>query len=335
MLKFYLGVDVSKKKLDLCLRHNGADLDVQCVSNSQKAISAYLRTMLKKFDIPIDKVVICAEHTGQYTYPLICVSKLFQMVLWLEDATKIKYSQGLSRGKNDKVDAHRIAVYAERYGDCVKPYAMSSEEIERLKQYASERSLMLSDRAKYTSQLTDQKEFMHKMIFESKAARLMVVINALNKAIAEIDDLIMLTIKDSKLLNRQMELLTSIDGIGEKTALKMIIATEAFTSFDNARKFCCHAGVAPFAYTSGSSQRSKNKVSHRADKSIKTLLHLSALTICNMKGHFLYKYYVRKVAEGKNKMSVINAMRAKLVIIMFAVIKNDTLFSRNFRNSLA
>ena len=57
------------------------------------------------------------------------------------------------------------------------------------------------------------------------------------------------------------------------------IETVAFIRFDDPRKFCCHAGVAPFAYTSGSSQHSKNKVSHRANKNIKKLFHLAAVSV--------------------------------------------------------
>ena len=58
---------------------------------------------------------------------------------------------------------------------------------------------------------------------------------------------------------------------------------------------------------------------------------MCALTFTKMEGSPLKKYYDRKVAEGKNKMTVINALRAKLVFIMFAVVKNDTSFDN--RNS--
>ena len=127
----------------------------------------------------------------------------------------------------------------------------------------------------------------------------------------------------------------SVDGVGERVALKMIMETDAFTSFTDPRKCCCHAGVVPFVYVSGSSQRSKNRVSNRADKSIKHLLHMAALSVSQVKNSPLKKYYDRKVEEGKNKMSVLNAVRAKLVTIMFAVIRADAFFSRNYQNSLA
>ncbi|MDR0667887.1 MAG: transposase, partial [Prevotellaceae bacterium] len=92
---------------------------------------------------------------------------------------------------------------------------------------------------------------------------------------------------------------------------------------------------APFKYDSGSSVRSRCRVSQRADKSIKALLHMAALIVSTrMKGE-LHDYYERKVAEGKNKMLVLNAVRAKLVYRMFAVIKNDAPYEKNYAFSLA
>jgi hypothetical protein len=59
----------------------------------------------------------------------------------------------------------------------------------------------------------------------------------------------------------------------------MIVETGAFRNFDNAGKFCCHAGVAPFKYDSVPSIRSRSKVSSRTDKSIKALLHMATLSV--------------------------------------------------------
>lgn len=93
--------------------------------------------------------------------------------------------------------------------------------------------------------------------------------------------------------------------------------------YGDPRKFNCYVGIAPFSYSSGSSQHSKARVSHRADKVMKRLLHLAAVAVTHRISGELKKYYERKVAEGKNKMSVINALRAKIVARMFAVIKRN------------
>lgn len=84
-----------------------------------------------------------------------------------------------------------------------------------------------------------------------------------------------------------------------------------------------------------SSIRSKRKVSHRANKDLKTLLHLAALAVIRKKDSDLKRYYVRKVEEGKSKMTVINNIRAKLIARMFGVIKNNTHYQTFYLNSLA
>ena len=165
-----------------------------------------------------------------------------------------------------------------------------------------------------------------------KSKRLLLLIKHLDKAIDAIETEIEETIANDEQLSHQMKLMLSIEGIGRKTALKMMLETQAFTRFTDSRKFCCHAGVVPFSYLLGSSQHSKNRVSQRANKSIKSLLHLAALSAIQNKNSELRIYYDRKVAEGKNKMTVLNAIRAKLIARIFAVIRDNNCYDFSYRN---
>jgi hypothetical protein len=65
-----------------------------------------------------------------------------------------------------------------------------------------------------------------------------------------------------------------------------------------------------------------------ADKTIKTVLNMASLSAIRRKNE-LSDYYNRKVADGKNKMSVINAVRNKIIHRVFAVIKNQTLYQKD------
>jgi transposase len=274
--------------------------------------------------------LICAEYTGQYGYPLGCACEALHIDLWMENAAQIKHSSGLNRGKSDKLDARKIAAYATRFQDKVRLFSLPEKHLASLKQLVGERDMYMCDKRKYQGQLTDQKRFMSPDDYQDKARRMDKVLKALEVAIAEVEAKIRKLIEGDSVLKRQHELLLSVDGVGERTAVKMIVETNAFSDFDSARKFCCHAGVATFKYDSGSSVRSRSKVSNRADKSIKALLHMAALSAATrMKGE-LNGYYIRKVAEGKNKMLVINAVRAKLVMRMFAVIKSNNFYEKNY-----
>jgi transposase len=335
MKKFLIGIDVSKEKLDICLIRESEVIEETTVGNQSLLIKAFLKKILKENGLEVSDLLICAEHTGQYTYPLCCVCNDLGLGLWLENPSQIKYRSGIQRGKNDKLDARKIALYALRYQDCAKLFTMPDKNLISLKQLISERDMYIVDKGKYTGQLTDQKRFMDKDDYKKKHKRLKGLIDDLNQAILQIEKDIQKMINSDEVLSNQHKLLCSIDGVGEQIAVKMIVETNAFKDFKNPRKFCCHAGVAPFSYTSGSSQRSKNKVSNRADKSIKALLHMGALIVATrMKGE-LHEYYIRKVEEGKNKMSVINAVRAKLIYRMFAAIRNNQIYQKNYINALA
>jgi transposase len=330
MKKLVIGIDVSKEKMDLFL-YSGDKLTCEwVVENSATSIRTSLQGVLQRYTVKQSEVLLCAEYTGQYGYPLACACESLQLDLWMENPVQIKYSSGLHRGKNDKLDARKIAAYAVRFQDKARLFSLPEKHLATLRQLVNERDMYMSDRSKYQGQLTDQKRFMSDDDYQAKAKRMDSVLKELEKAIDEIESKIRDLIDSDRMLKNQHELLLSVEGIGERTAIKMIVETNAFRDFTNARKFCCHAGVAPFRYDSGSSVRFRSKVSHRADKSIKALLHMAALCAATrMKGE-LHEYYIRKVAEGKNKMLVLNAVRAKLVMRMFAVIKNNHLYEKNY-----
>ncbi|KAA6309991.1 hypothetical protein EZS27_038623, partial [termite gut metagenome] len=199
----------------------------------------------------------------------------------------------------------------------------------------SEQELYIVDKKKYQGQLTDEKSFMDPQDYRQKSARLKILLKGLTAAIGAIEEKIRKIIERDEKLSHQFKLLCSIDGVGERTAVKVIVETNALRDFTDARKFCCHAGLAPFSYTSGSSIHSRNRVSHRADKSIKALLHMGALTAATRMEGELHENYMKKISEGKNKMSVLNAVRAKLVHRMFAVIRNNKVYEKEYRQILA
>lgn len=336
MRKIVIGIDVSKEKLDFCVQSEEKVLQEFLVENTFCAIKSSLKKVFKDYQIKAEDAVLCAEYTGQYTYPLSCASEELGLDLWLENPAQIKLSSGVQRGKNDRLDARKIAAYAARFQDKMRLFSLPEKNIASLKQLISERDMYISDKGKYQGQLSDQKRFMNKEDYAKKSKRLKRQIKELEVSIAEIEQEIERLIDNDQTLCRQHKLLCSVDGVGERTAVKMIVETNAFRDFDNARQFCCHAGVAPFQYTSGSSIRSRNKVSHRADKSIKALLHMAAMAVATRaKNGELREYYERKVAEGKSKMSVLNAVRAKLVLRMFAVIRNNNYYEKNYAFELA
>lgn len=149
------------------------------------------------------------------------------------------------------------------------------------------------------------------------------MINYLTKQIKCIENEIIQIIENECELQKSLNLILSIKGIGIQMATTMIIATENFTKFENWRKFASYCGVAPFPYQSGTSIRGRNKVSNLADKKIKSLIHMCAISAIQHNPE-MKNYYLKRVEKGKNKMSTINIIRNKLLARIFAVINRQT-----------
>jgi len=96
-----------------------------------------------------------------------------------------------------------------------------------------------------------------------------------NEEIKKVEKELYRLIKEDEKLAQQFKLINSIKGVGPQTALVMIVLTNGFTSFEQWRKFASYAGTAPFSNESGTF-KGKTKISHLANKRIKTLLSCCA-----------------------------------------------------------
>lgn len=314
-----LGVDVSKSTLDVffkpvafCLR----------VSNDLKGFKQLLKH-LKRLLAEDSEAFVVMEHTGRYSLRFESFLRKAGINYCKISALQIKRSLGVVRGKTDKVDAERIAEYGWLRRELLNADAAVSEKISELQDLLNLRQKLVRDRSGYINRLKEMRasgsctksDYMGKLHLRTIAY--------FTRQIRELEVKIKEVVKSDETIQKHCELLRSIKGVGWIVACYIICKTRNFTSFTNARKFNCYAGIAPFAHESGSSIKSGARVSHLANKEAKTLLNLAASTAIQFDKE-LRAYYQRKVAEGKSKMCCINNVRAKLVARMFAVIKRQT-----------
>lgn len=325
--KIFIGIDVSKLTLDICVVNLDGVIENFKIGNNPADLKKFFNKLKKLY--LLNEVVVCAEYTGHYTNPLRVFCLENSIAVRLESGAEIKLRSGVQRRKNDKIDAERIADYLMRHIDKARFQTAEDKAIDSAKALSCERDMYIKDRAKYKGQVKDFKGFMDPLIYKSKSSRLKKQIAALTKLIDGIDREIKKIFEGSEKLSEQKVILKSIGGVGEQVATRTILATEGFTKFSNGRKFACHVGVAPFSFESGTSQRSRKKVSHRANKDLKTLFHMAALSAVKMEGESRV-YFLRKVAEGKNKMTVINAVRARIINLIFALIRDNRKYEKSY-----
>jgi len=318
-----IGADLSKRSIDLVYHLSKTHVKI---NNSIDGFNELIR-WLQKLNIDISETMIVMEHTGLYSYCFENFLHQHQIVFCKISALEIKKSIGLVRGKTDRLDAARIAEYGyERQGRLIVDKPLSND-LKRLQVLHSTYQRLVRHRAALINAL---KEYKHIGIAEKDLIiqTQRQLIKNFDKQIKKLMSEIEMVINRQPALNQNFRLLQSIKGIGKVLALTVIIKTHNFTRFINARKFACFCGTAPFDHSSGTSIRKKPRVSHLADKQMKTLLDLSAKSAIQYDKE-LREYYLRRTQNGKSKMSTINVIRNKIVYRMFAVVKRQTPFIEN------
>lgn len=321
MEKIVIGIDVSKLTLDICIQHNGSN-HYENIPNTEKAIKAFFKKFNNK-----QKVLIGMENTGRFNAILYKVLIHYSFAIYVINPLHLKRSMGLVRGKNDKVDSERIALFLVKNYMDLQQWKPNSHTIEKIKLLNAERKHRVKIRAGLLAQAQD-KLFLSSIIDKGILRLNTKLIDVLTKQISEIENKIYQLICEDEELNNHYNRIQSIPGVGKVLAFNMLIKTDGFTNINTPRQMACYAGIAPFDFQSGTSIRRKPKVSSMADKDLKKLLHLAAMSAIRLKND-LATYYHRKVEEGKNKMSVLNAVRNKIIHRIYALIKNQTIYKNN------
>jgi len=321
--KLIIGIDVSKNKLDVCFMTDPdlKDHSFFVVSNDKNGAKKILG-IVKKMKIELKEVLICFENTGVYSLSLAYHLNELTVDYWEVPAIEIKRSKGLTRGKNDRTDAKDIAFYAHTHMHKLKLSKIPEKDIAKLKLLYTERGKILKS-IHIFEMANENKGFLHREITREALSINKKTLKYLRKILLETEQKIQGIIKENSEVHKQYELIRSVQGVGTQTATYLIIVTKGFTAFSNWRKLACYGGIAPFEHTSGTSIKGRTKVSHMADKKLKSLLTMCALS-AKKHDREIALYYQRKTEEGKNPMLVLNSIRCKVLSRVFAVVNRGT-----------
>ncbi len=136
----FIGIDVSKDTLDFAVVLANKVLFHQQVSNDKKGIAQFLKELHKQTKTPVTDWLFCLEHTGIYNNPLLNALRKLAAPIWVERAAHIKKSLGLSRGKTDKLDSKRIALFAYKNRDDARLWAPPRPIIQELDRLTAQRA---------------------------------------------------------------------------------------------------------------------------------------------------------------------------------------------------
>lgn len=332
--KFFVGLDISKDTIDAALVGVGDTVHRYKVKNNATAITGLLKTIRLEHGCSRGNTLLCAEDMGIFTKPLVSAATKKGMQVCLENPYRINRSQGIVRGKDDSKDAERIALYLQknhaslRYYRQPRPCMVKLRELNTIRQRLVRVRKTLTTGDKLDSHFLTPKERKLKMSYWEST------LESLNQDLENIHMLMRGVIENDERLSELNRIMVSIPRVGEVLSRNMLIYTNEFLNFPTAKHFASYCGVAPFAWLSGSSIIGKPRISPIANREMKSLLHLSAIGYTRMPDTALGKFYLRKVQEGKNKMSILNAIRNKIIQRIFACVLTGQLYSEDdFGNS--
>lgn len=322
--KWFIGIDISKKTLDVVIyasskKHSDSENYKQLTND--KAGHAGLLSWFKQRRISRNEVVIGLEHTGIYSFGLRLYLEAHKVDYCAFNPLHLKRSLGLVRGKNDKVDAERIAYFTYLHREELTYSRLSGSTILRLQELSVERKRFVTQQAGYKALLTDNDK--HPQTSTLRRAKNMV--EALEEEIKSVEEEMRALIEQDPSIAKNYQLLTGIKGIGSINAISTIIHTNNFEAFETARQYACYLGIAPFDHSSGTSVKGKTQVSHIGAKLLKADLSQAAKSAIVWDKE-LREYYERKIKEKKAFGVALNAVKFKLVCRMFAVVRRGTPF---------
>ncbi len=270
------------------------------------------------------------EATGNYSMLLLYLLQQANIAISMENPQKIKHFARamLSTTKTDEIDAKLIALYGEKMEPA--PYKIPSESIILLKQ----KRTVLRQLKKQLAAMINLQHALSVLPKQDPTAKVATeqTIKFLRKQISKLEDEI--TNLSNKEFKRQMELLTSIKGIGENIASALILATGGFTYFSSAKQISRFLGLCPTYQQSGTSVNVKGHINRNGDTHLRSLMYVVAFASIRWNSA-CREMYERLRSRGKNGRVAIIAIANKLIRQAFAVVTNNRPYIDGYVSSLA
>ncbi len=320
--KWFVGIDISKKTLDATLfNKEGLKKSKHVVVNNNLKGFKDLVNWMKKWIPVFSELLICMEHTGVYGNDLAVFLDGKGIPFSMVSPLHIKRSLGLTRGKNDKVDSFQIARFCYLHREELKLSKPPSITIKKLRG-------LINERERIVKMQTTEKIVLKELKTQNSSASIKRIkgrLASFAKDISSIEIEMKQIIKIEEEVYKNYTLAKSVIGIGLINSILFIIYSNNFKGFSDARKYACFSGVAPFENISGTSIRGKTRVSHLANKRLKANLSNGARSAVQNDPE-LRLYYNRKAKEGKEHGIIMNAIKFKLIMRVFAVVNRGTPF---------
>jgi transposase len=304
-----VGVDISKKHLDICLHQSGKTLRV---ANSQHGLGKLLR-LLSQYEVG---QIVC-EATGGYERLMRKTLSAANHKVWVVQPKRIKgfiVSEGI-KAKTDKIDAKMIAAFASQKCSAYEAI-QQSDNGEKLKS-------LVALKASKTAMAAEIKTQLQQAYDADCLTSLTKHLKFLEKQIERIEGQISALIEDDKDLQNKAKLITSIPGIGDGTCAMTLAMLPELGKIDN-KQVAALVGVAPYIKQSGDYKGQARINGGRSP--LRSILYMAALSAIKHNA-VLSRFYQRLIDAGKAFKVAIVAVMRKLIVYMNTLVSRKELWN--------
>lgn len=318
----WIGIDVSKKTLDALLLMAKGHTQAGKFDNTPEGHRKLLKWAKRLAPLSIRH--FCMEATGSYSLGIaVELSQAQERVSIVNPYRARRFAQGEGIDiKNDKVDAHVLAKMCYQQSPAL--WQLPPEHARELVNMSRHLVDLIGVRTQQKNRLSEPGN--SKTVINSLTA----VIDSINTQIEVVEKTMMDLITQDPDLSSKHDLLTSIPGIGDRTALNLMAELPDIEMFGSASAIIRFAGLDPSQHDSGSSVHKKPKIARKGSRHLRSALYMPTLSAikCNS---VIREFYQRLLARGKPKMTAIVASMRKLLSIAYGVLHSGRSFDASHR----
>jgi len=305
-----IGIDVSKKKLDIALDEN----TFVTIDNKEAAFIGFLKTR----DC-WDEFHFVMEATGGYENKFAQYLQSQSIVVSVVNPKRVRdFAKSMGKlAKNDQIDSSVIREYAAAAK--LIPLRKKSKEDERLRALTQRRSQLLKHQA-------SEKQHLETTVDKEALTSIHTFLLMLEKQISALETTIINILDSENIYSHKKQLMIGVSGLGERTVSTLLIQLPELGELSN-KQISALVGVAPFCNDSG--DRKGKKIIWGGRKEIRTALYMPMLSAIQHNKP-IKAFYDRLVAKGKNRKVAIIACMRKLLTILNSMIKNNTRWNPDY-----
>ncbi|MBL8326217.1 MAG: IS110 family transposase [Rubrivivax sp.] len=313
----FVGIDVSKRKLDVALLLPEGRYRLSGFGNDAAGFAALARWLDKTVPQGRHSVHTCMEATGTYHEALALWLHEHGVKVSLVNPAQIKHflASEMVRHKTDGGDAQGLARFAQRHQPAA--WVPPTPTVRALQALVARVHAVEAMRQSERNRLD--------VAHESVRPSIQDIIASLERTLQQLNQQIEHTIDDDPDLHRRQELLDTIPGLGTKTIPTLLAYIGEPSRFTSVKALIAYCKLAPCIRQSGSSLDKRRGTHPMGRSEIKRALYFPAM-VAGQHNPLLAVFWQRMQANNKPGKLVVEACMHKLLSIAFGVLRSGRPF---------